>query len=117
MVYKHIKAVGSVVIIVIFIIIIAAASVSRNSAPLIARVQATGGWSGAFQGEDFNSRTVDGYGNKDVSIGCSSGIYSLTVQKSGEDGTLTVKVMKGDDVLGKQSTSASYGVVTVSGNC
>lgn len=91
---------------------------SFDNSEAIVEITADGDWSGAFSDSDFTSSTVDGSGDDSISIECEEdGIYSVVVQKLEESGTLNVAVVKDGNVLKEASTSADYGVVSVSGEC
>jgi len=69
-------------------------------------------WSGAFGTLEEGQRTEEGFG--DASFTFHGSIASACVQKMTEYGYLTVEILKDGQVVASQSTSASYGVVTVS---
>ena len=68
-------------------------------------------WSGAIGGLG-SSRTESGTGHASFTI--ESSIVSAVIQKQTEWGYLTVKILKNSQVLDQQTTTAAYGVVTVS---
>ena len=70
-------------------------------------------WSGSFGG-DGNSRTVEGRGNKVISIPGNPWMVVAVVQKQSEYGTLKVQILKNGEVKNEGETTASYGVVSVS---
>jgi hypothetical protein len=79
-------------------------------------------WSGAISGSDFVSASRDGRGDEIIPITCEAGlnnlgIYSLSIQKMEEDGTLIVAVVQDGKVLKQASTSSDFGVVSIAGNC
>jgi len=69
-------------------------------------------WSGAFGTLEEGQRTEEGFG--DASFTFHGSIASACVQKMTEYGYLTVEILKDGQVVASQSTSAPYGVVTVS---
>jgi hypothetical protein len=71
-----------------------------------AHVESDTSWSGSFDG-----RTVDGSGNKTVSLGSGTGPKCAVVQKKTRTGSLRVKIDGGDD----KKTTAEFGVVSVCG--
>jgi len=77
------------------------------------RISYDGEWSGSISG-DGSSRTVDGSGTETFNIDGDPLIVSANGQKR-DDGsdTLTVEILQGDEVIARQSTSASYGVAQV----
>jgi hypothetical protein len=68
-------------------------------------------WSGAIGGLG-GSTTRSGSGSASFTI--HSSIVSACIQKQTEWGYLTVKILKNGQLVEQQSTSAAYGVVTVS---
>jgi hypothetical protein len=70
-------------------------------------------WSGSFGG-DGNSKTVDGHGNKVISIPGNPWTVVAVVQKQSASGTLKVQILKDGEVKNEGETTASYGVVSVS---
>jgi len=68
-------------------------------------------WSGSIGGLG-GSRTVSGSGSASFTI--HSSIVSACIQKQTEWGYLTVKILKNGQLVEQQSTTAPYGVVTVS---
>lgn len=81
-------------------------------------ITADGDWSGAIGDSEFRMNSVDGSGDDSIPITCESdGFYSVSIQKMEEDGELTVAVVQDGDVLKESSTTADYGVVTLSGEC
>ena len=69
-------------------------------------------WSGAFGTVEEGQRTEDGFG--DASFTFHGSIASACVQKMTDYGYLTVKIRRNGEVVASQTTTASYGVVTVS---
>jgi len=68
-------------------------------------------WSGSI-GADGSSRTIEGYGNENWKV---TGIIAVAViQKQTEYGFLTVRILRDGTVLDSQTTTAAYGVVSVS---
>lgn len=75
-------------------------------------------WSGSILDSSFDSATKAGYGDARIPIVCTSfGIYSLAIQKQTSSGTLAVSVIQDNQTLDSKSTTAAYGMVTLSGNC
>ena len=113
------KKAGFGIFLLIVIVIIIAVAASRNTGPLIARIEYDGSWEGSFSNGGGGTTSHSGNGNRDVPIDCEGGIFSVVVQKGslGSGGVMTVKVMRGNDVLAQDSTGAQYGVVSLSGGC
>ena len=79
-------------------------------------------WSGSIMDSEFTMASRDGRGDETIPITCNEGaynlgMYSLTIQKMEESGTLSVAVVQDGQVLKKTSTSAAYGVVSLAGEC
>jgi hypothetical protein len=73
-------------------------------------------WSMAYGGLGGTS-TMDGSGNKDVTLSACD-IYSANVQiKSDNGGALTLNAVEDGNIINTQSTNAQFGVVSVSGEC
>jgi tetratricopeptide (TPR) repeat protein len=90
----------------------------ENDKYAFAEIDTDSGWSGAVMGTDSTSATKEGSGTSTIPFPCSSGgIYSLVIQKQGEFGTLHIKVVKKGGILKEQTTSAAYGVISLSGTC
>lgn len=68
-------------------------------------------WMGSIGGL-ASSTSVQGYG--DDSYQGTSTVVSAVIQKETDYGYLTVKILKNGDVVAQQSTSADYGVVSLS---
>jgi len=78
------------------------------------RVTYSGSWTGNY-GDVSGSQSVEGTGSKTFDISGSPDIVSAVFQKSGGgSGTLTVDILQNGQVLETKSTSAQYGVVSVS---
>ncbi|SEO72234.1 zinc-ribbon domain-containing protein [Halorientalis persicus] len=77
-------------------------------------VDYSGDWSGAI-GTAGNMRSVQGSGQTRLDVPDDATIVSANAQKrDGAAGTLTIRIMRGDEVVAQQSTSAQYGVAQVS---
>jgi len=79
-------------------------------------IEYNGYWSGSV-GSTSSSKSVEGYGDRTYTIE-EGGIVSAVIQKQEDSSnTLTVTIYDDDgNVVSRDSTSASYGVVTVSGD-
>jgi hypothetical protein len=75
------------------------------------KISYSGSWSGAIMDDD-GSRSIEGYGTESYSV--SGGIVSATAQKMDSYGTITIQILADGKVVEQQSSSASYGVVSVS---
>jgi hypothetical protein len=105
-------------------------------------VNSLGSWNGSVYGSNFSQKIVEGSGNEFIEAACSSGgTYNATIQskETGQELTLTAAWITLPDngemtpeqwdkitsapglqrpiVLKNETTSADYGVVTVSGVC
>ncbi|MBI3623967.1 hypothetical protein HY212_07865 [Candidatus Pacearchaeota archaeon] len=74
---------------------------------------------GGTSGTEFTGN-IGGGGSSQTIEGIVPATYTITgwpavavIQKTGEYGTISVEISKNGEVLDSQSTSASYGVVTV----
>jgi len=87
---------------------------TRPSAVLV-KIDYTGSWSGAL-GYDSSGKSIDGFGAATYRVPLSGmRIVTAVIQKGSEHGTLTVSITTEDGrILAKESTTAPYGVVTVS---
>ncbi len=73
-----------------------------------------GSWTGNY-GDVSGSQSVDGSGSQTYSLTGSPSIVSVVFQKSdGGSGTLTANILQNGQVVETKSTSAAYGVVSVS---
>jgi hypothetical protein len=106
--------IGAVVVIIVIVVVIAVGSGSSNSKKTYSvRVDAPAGkhWSGSI-----GNSTVDGVGSKTITYK-DQVITAADAQKmTAGHWTLTMTLRKGSKVLDTGSTSAGYGLVTVSGS-
>jgi len=78
------------------------------------KVNSSGSWSGSY-GDESGQQSIDGTGSKTITMEGNPSIVSATFQKqSGGSGKLTVSIIKDGSVLETKSTTAAYGVVSVS---
>lgn len=79
------------------------------------RVTYSGEWSGSV-GAGSTTRSIDGMGTTVIDIQEQDpSMVSATIQKSDAgSGTLTVEIIQGSEVVKQTSTSAEYGVASVS---
>jgi hypothetical protein len=104
-----------IIVLVVAVVALAGHAVSEatKKKTWVIQVQAPAGyhWSGAF-----GSRTVDGVGSKNVTVQDIS-ITAADAQKmDGGNWPLHLTLMKSGKVLDSETTTAEYGVVTVSGS-
>ena len=78
------------------------------------------GWSATILDSEFDSFTQDGSGDSNIEFECTPGfmsIYSISVQKQSEGGSLSIAIVQNGKVLDEGKTSAAYGIASLSGNC
>ena len=76
------------------------------------KIICSSGWSGSISDDD-GSKSVDGSGGETFEM-AGGGIVVAVIQKKGASGTLTVQILEDGEVVETQTTTAEYGVVTVS---
>jgi len=109
--------VGSILGAIFFIIVVIAGpiiwwwSMTPKSATFTIQIESNTSWSGSI-GADASSRTIEGYGGETWEV--TGTIAVAVIQKQTDCGYLTVSILQGGRVLDSQTTSAAYGVVTVS---
>lgn len=87
---------------------------SDGEADIRVRIITDGEWSGSV-GTLESSRSVDGEGETTIDINDSADSVSASIQKEAQnDRELTVQILRGDTVLKESSTTAEFGVVSVS---
>ena len=90
-----------------------ASSSTPTASGIQVKVSYSGSWQGSY-GDESGQQSVDGSGTKTFDMG-SPNIVSAVFQKmNGGHGTLTVEIIEDGTVVESKSTSAAYGVVTVS---
>lgn len=78
------------------------------------RISYDGKWSGAVSGEG-SIRSVEGTGTETFPVKGDPFVISANAQKmDGGSGTLTIQILKNGEVIKESSTSAEYGVASVS---
>lgn len=86
---------------------------SDNTTTIV--VESDGAYSGSIGGLNDGQRTIEGNGDQNFTV--NDTYASACVQKdafnSGE--ILTVKIVRDGNIIQEQTTTAEYGVVTVSG--
>lgn len=89
-------------------------SLSSSAEGIQIVVDYSGNWQGSY-GDETGQQSVQGSGKKTISVSGNPSIVSAVMQKmDGGSETLTVKILKDGSVKQSKSTSADYGVVTVS---
>ena len=87
-------------------------SIPRFSTSTFAiRIESNTSWAGSI-GADGSSRSIEGFGSETWEV--TGTIAVAVIQKQTDYGYLTVSILKGGRVLDSQTTTAAYGVVTVS---
>jgi hypothetical protein len=82
-----------------------------SSATFTVEIDCDTEWSGSIGGLGGSS-TESGYGDARYTI--TTSIVSAVIQKQTDWGSLTVRILRNNKVVAQQSTTAAYGVVTVS---
>ena len=113
---KEIKSAQAVVGLIIFLIIVGIFvwwMWPKGPTIVTATIQITSNtsWSGSIGG-DAQSRSVDGSGSQSFQV--KGSIIVAVIQKQTESGSLTVNIIVDGKIKTSQSTTAAYGVVTVS---
>jgi hypothetical protein len=86
-------------------------------------IESDGGWSAEIKDSQSESHSVDGFGDRTISITCrSDGTYSLTIQKTdGRSGTLNVQIVTdgtdGSSSSQRSRTTSASGIISLSGTC
>ncbi len=94
------------------------AQIAMASDQAVVKIHSNTDWSGSILDSSFDSATTAGHGDKNITIACTSfGIYSLAIQKQSASGGLAVSVIQDNKTLDSKTTTAAYGMVTLSGNC
>jgi len=75
------------------------------------RIESNTWWFGSIGG-DGNSRSVDGYGDREFEV--TGSIIMAVVQKQTDYGYLRVSILVRGIIMASQETTAAYGLVTVS---
>ena len=107
----------AVLIALFFIILVVAVpiiwwwSITPKATTFTIEIQSNTSWAGSI-GAGGSSRSIEGSGSQSFQV--SGTIAVAVIQKQTEYGTLTVSILKGGRVLDSQTTTASYGVVSVS---
>jgi len=79
-------------------------------------------WSGAFQSSSFDYTEINGQDDTSVIFGCESslgrqGIFGAEIQKTTQNGYLTIVAIQNQKIISQGSTEAEFGDVLINGNC
>ncbi len=99
------------VLIVVFGCLLVGLIGNSNDGNIQIKIIYSGSWSGSI-GDDSGQRSVDGRGTQVFDM--KGGTVVAVIQKMDSGGTLTVQILQDGKVIETQSTSAEYGVVSVS---
>lgn len=77
------------------------------------QIDYSGSWSGSYSDES-GTQSIDGTGSKTINASSSDITTTAVIQKqAGNSKKLTVNIIKDGNVVATKSTTAEYGVVTV----
>lgn len=102
---------GIIAVIAIIFILIVAFSGSTGGYKI--KIEYSGSWSGSV-GSGTSQKSVSGTGDDTIDVDDETPIVAVIQKGGGGSDKLTVKIMKGDEVVASKSTTAGYGVVDVS---
>jgi len=79
-------------------------------------------WSGALQSSSFDYTEINGQSDTGVIFACESslgreGIFGAEIQKTTQNGYLTVVAIQNQMIMSQDSTEAEFGDVLINGNC
>ena len=79
-------------------------------------------WSGALQSSSFDFTEINGNGNSSVVFKCESslgneGIFGAKIQKTTQDGFLTIMVIQNQEIITQGTTEEDFGDILINGNC
>jgi len=79
-------------------------------------------WSGALQASGFDYTAITGQHYRTIIFECETsilrgGIFAAKVQKTTEDGYLTIVAIQNQRILAQGSTEAQFGEVIINGDC
>ena len=83
-----------------------------STATFYIEIESDTSWMGSIGG-DGSSRSIDGHGSQTWKL-TGYTVVSAVIQKTTEYGYLTVRILKDGKIVDSQTTTAAYGVVTVS---
>lgn len=85
-------------------------SATTTEAAYTVRIAFDGSWQGSIT-TDGTSKSIDGTGTANYTISGDPTVVAVNAQKQSDgDGELTVQILEDGEVVGEQSTTASYGV-------
>lgn len=88
-------------------------SSSSSSGTVLVKIITSGNWSGSV-GDGSTSKTIEGKGNYQQDMGSAQTVSANIQKQTNSSDTLTVQILQNGKVIKQESTSAQYGVVTVS---
>ena len=103
--------VASFIVFIAIIWVAMGSSFSSSSETVVIRIQSDTSWSGSI-GTLESSRSIDGSGSGEYQL--SGDVFSAVIQKDTESGYLTVSIIADGVVKVTDTTTAQYGVVSVS---
>ena len=79
-------------------------------------------WSGALQSSSFDFTEINDSGNSDVLFTCESsltreGIFGAKIEKTTQDGYLTLVVIQNQTIVSQGTTTEPFGEVLINGSC
>ena len=81
---------------------------------IIVQINSDSSWNGTLSYNN-GTQTITGNGNATYDLGQNPGNVKVTLQKTGgKTGTLTLQLLKGGNVVVKQSSTSTQGVVSLS---
>jgi flagellar basal body-associated protein FliL len=111
---KKLMIIGGIVLVVVVLFGCAIAGFFGNGSTksVSIEIKYSGPWTGSI-GDSNGQRSIQGTGSHSYDV--KSGIVTAVIQKS-DNGTtpLTVNILEGDNIVETQTTTAEYGVVSVS---
>ena len=79
-------------------------------------------WSGALQSSTFDFTEIDDRGDYDIIFDCTSsigreGVFGAKIQKTTQDGYLTLVVIQNQQIMAQNTTDEPFGDVLINGSC
>jgi uncharacterized protein YxeA len=86
---------------------------NQSSSNVTVQVSSNSSWNGTLA---YNNGThiINGNDSATYNLGPKPGAVTVSLEKTGSSGTLTLQLLKGGNILQTQSTSATHGIVTIS---
>lgn len=104
----------AVLAIILFVVSSCGCTTTKTKSTVTIEVDYPGSWAGSY-GDLGSIRSVDGSGHQTFTISDPDFSVSAVFQKKDSSpGTMIVKIKQDGTVLKQESTSAAYGVVSVS---